>query len=99
VTLQPCHIIIVGVGVAACHTPIVVPLGQHLHLFPRAVACRLGGGAENIIDPSISCLEQGGVASRWGWLAVMWHRCGCGWATYLAGIPLGSPSVPPDPPD
>ena len=40
-------------------SPVVVPLGQHPHLLPRAVARRLGGGAGNIIETSVSRLERG----------------------------------------
>jgi hypothetical protein len=48
------------VGVAACHTPVVVPLGQHPHLPLRAVARRLGGGAGNIETPPSRIWSEGG---------------------------------------
>jgi len=55
------------VGAAACHTPVVVPLGQHPHLPPRAVARRLGGAAGNLIEtPPPRVWSEGGVSHLGG---------------------------------
>jgi hypothetical protein len=66
---QRCHviIIIIGVGVAACHSPVVIPLGQHPHIPSQAVAHRLGGDhAGNIIEtpPSHVWSKGGGCCHR-----------------------------------
>ena len=48
-------------------TLIVIPLSQHPHLPPRAVARRLGGGAGNIIETERGkgWLVSYDVAQRW----------------------------------